>query len=257
MSRKFKLRPKLTQSYISFTDQTDQNDQRSVKRIERRSLKNQDFQDLKYFQNLKNHAKPKNITEFLSTRRRDSVAPDLSDTNHMDVHISLLPAQHWSGELNCAPYQTIADAITLGCIRCHVNSSVIAMREEISQQLGDDKKLPSRYIFLKGVGRALVPIRPKQEQMLTVENFRSIGSRLPPEICLLDTVALDKSHSGQTLPESRGSRSNLQKNFKTNDSGIESSTQLKDRVNQNVRDRQKPEKKEVKEVRKPVRSMNM
>jgi hypothetical protein len=128
------------------------------------------------------------------------------------------------------------------------------MREEISQQLGDDKKLPSRYIFLKGVGRALVPIRPKQEQMLTVENFRSIGSRLPPEICLLDTMALDKSHSGQALPEQRGSRSNLQKSFKTNDSGIESSTQLKDRVNQNVRDRQKPEKKEAKEVRKPVRS---
>ena len=109
----------------------------------------------------------------------------------------------WNGELNCAPYQTVADAITVGCIRCHVNSSVIALREEIAVQLADDKNLPGSYIFLKGVGRALVPIRPKQEQILTIENFKSIGSRLPPEICLLESSALGQAHMARMIQDKK------------------------------------------------------
>lgn len=119
--------------------------------------------------------------------RRASVAPtDENDTENIDLHISILPSEYWNDGLNCAPYQSLSEAITIGFIRCNILSSIVALREEIEAQLADDEKMPNQYIFLKGVGRALVALRPRQEQILTVENFKNLGSRLPPEICILE-----------------------------------------------------------------------
>jgi len=130
-------------------------------------------------------------------KKRESIAPisESSDATHIDLHISVLPKNFWNIELNCAPYQSISDAITIGFVRCHTQGSVVALRNEIDSQLKDDPNLPHSYIFLKGVGRALVPIRPKQENLLTVENFKSIGSRLPPEIVLIETKILGKMYA--------------------------------------------------------------
>lgn len=118
--------------------------------------------------------------------KRDSIAPLEENNGLIDLHISILPSHNWNSSINCAPYQTLSDAVTIGFIRCSAQSSILHLREEIEIQLADDKMLPGSYIFLKGVGRALVAIRPRQEQILTVENFKHVGSRLPPEICIME-----------------------------------------------------------------------
>jgi len=175
------------------------------------------------------------------SRRRESIAPEAADGVHTDLHISILPKSFWNGELNCAPYQAVADAVTIGFVRAHVNSSVIALREEIATQLADDKNLPNSYIFLKGVGRALVPIRPKQETLLTIDNFKSIGSRMPPEIVLLDASSLSQAHSqrlhmgSKTHLLPRRSRDII--HHDNDSSSLENASDLRDRVNKGVRDR--------------------
>lgn len=192
-------------------------------------------------------------------KRRNSVAPvDEMDTEHIDLHISILPSQYWNENLNCAPYQSLAEAITVGFLRCHILSSIVALREEIDQQLSDSKNLPSQYIFLKGVGRALVAIRPRQEHMLTVENFKHVGSRIPPEICILEMNATRKNNlmnGGSNSFNSQNSNNNGNnlsgsldsnnqrllnkrgKNTVFDNSPEESAQDLRNRVNKGVQDR--------------------
>lgn len=181
--------------------------------------------------------------------RRESVAPRSDEgTEFIDLHISTLPKQFWNSSINCAPYQSLGDAITIGFIRCHIQSSVCALRETIESQLGDDKHLPRSYTFLKGVGRALVPIRPMQETMLTIENFKHIGSRLPPEICLLDKSLLTNKEKSGGATTSGGNKRLLTKRNKVSEESIleksafdnspdNSAQELRNRVNKNVHER--------------------
>ena len=182
----------------------------------------------------------------------------------------ILPSQYWNETLNCAPYQSLAEAVTVGFLRCHILSSIVALREEIDQQLSDSKNLPSQYIFLKGVGRALVAIRPRQEHMLTVENFKQVGSRIPPEICILEMNRARRDSLNNGGAAMYGSNSNNSSNLsgsmeaankdlrerllnkkrkpslmsKDNSSVFdtapeESAQELRNRVNKGVKDRQR------------------
>jgi uncharacterized C2H2 Zn-finger protein len=207
-----------------------------------------------------------------SLMRRASHAPlDESDPEHIDLHISILPTHLWNDNINCAPYQSLSEAVTIGFIRCHIQSSIIALREEIEAQLADDEKMPSQYIFLKGVGRALVAIRPRQEQILTVENFKNIGSRLPPEICILeanshrrnsifngksynnmnnslDSNSSDNNNKNNTINSSKNKPRNQNRRQSSSlfdDSPEKSAQDLRNRASQKVQDRINNSKKVV------------
>lgn len=142
--------------------------------------------------------------EFLS-RKNSKIS--IATSSQIDIHLSILPNEKWNLNNNCASQKSLEEAITIGFIRVHNLSSISELRTEIENQLTlnheyrpatagpadqNDKpkrqinnvKIPKSYIFLKSVGRALVAVRPKQEELLTVEHF--LAESLHPEVIIMD-----------------------------------------------------------------------
>lgn len=94
----------------------------------------------------------------------------------MDLHISIVPMEHWVERLNYASHKVIADTFSVGFIRYVViNMPVVntklfsylfvsyrvlpetplaKLRYEMQLQLGENF-FPKSYVFLKHVGRCL------------------------------------------------------------------------------------------------------
>merc|ERR1712176_1024394 len=116
-------------------------------------------------------------------------------------------------------------------------------------------EIPKSYIFLKSVGRALVAVRPKQEQMLTIENFLSeschpavtimdidiespIGSAIREPTLIMKELKKEVKEVQKatgTLPEPSISRSSTKQEHLFDDQNY--AEQLREVANKNVMDR--------------------
>nr|XP_039273580.1 uncharacterized protein LOC120347603 [Styela clava] len=117
----------------------------------------------------------------------------------IDLHVSIVPPEHWIQRLNYASQTVIAETFSVGFIRVHPDNTILSLRKDISEQIGD-QLFPSNYVFLKHVGRCLALVREKQEDNLKAKNFISPGNILP-ELFILPSQPSTYNHL--TLPSTQ------------------------------------------------------
>ncbi|XP_078484825.1 uncharacterized protein LOC100183485 isoform X2 [Ciona intestinalis] len=106
-----------------------------------------------------------------------------SSDNLVDLHVSIVPIEHWVERLNYASCKIISDTFSAGFLRVSPDTHVAKLRNEIQDQLGH-ANFPTEYVFLKHVGRCLALVRQNQEGKLKVKNFLPPHS-IMPEIFVL------------------------------------------------------------------------
>ncbi|XP_076814864.1 uncharacterized protein LOC143461015 isoform X2 [Clavelina lepadiformis] len=138
--------------------------------------------------------------------------------NLVDLHISVVPMEHWVERLNYASHKIIGDTFSAGFIRVLPETSVVKLRYDIADQLGNDI-FPKDYVFLKHVGRCLALVREKQERQLKVKNFLPPHS-IMPEIFVLPGQPTMYSYS--VLPPIKPRIQDLYNPHSDNESSIQS-----------------------------------
>lgn len=122
-----------------------------------------------------------------------------SSSELIDLHVSIVPLDHWIPRLNHTSQNVIDETFSVGFIRVHPDNNILSLRKDISEQIGD-QIFPSKYVFLKYAGRCLVLVREQQEYLLKAKNFLTPGSILP-EIFILPSQPSTYNHL--TLPPTK------------------------------------------------------
>ncbi|XP_039263824.2 uncharacterized protein LOC120339705 [Styela clava] len=117
----------------------------------------------------------------------------------IDLHISIVPPEHWIERLNYASPKVIDETFSAGFIRVHPDRTISSLRTAISEQIGDHI-FPEKYVFLKHIGRCLALVNDKQENHLKAKNFVPPRNTLP-ELFILPSQPSSYNH--QTLPQTK------------------------------------------------------
>nr|CAB3266514.1 spermatogenesis-associated protein 1 [Phallusia mammillata] len=113
----------------------------------------------------------------------DSVDYRPPSDNLVDLHISIVPMEHWVERLNYASHKVIADTFSVGFIRVLPDTPLAKLRNDMRLQLGENF-FPKSYVFLKHIGRCLALVRKSQEKQLKVKTF------LPPQSIMPEIFVL-------------------------------------------------------------------
>ncbi|XP_059090648.1 uncharacterized protein LOC131886363 [Tigriopus californicus] len=113
-----------------------------------------------------------------------------------ELHVYLIPREDWEGNRNLADKTVVDDCVSIGFVRVLPECTLSQLRRELMLQL-EDNALPTKYVYVRGVGRHFTEVRSKQENQLKVRNFLPPQSQ-DPEIYLVEKFGSARSNNEAT-----------------------------------------------------------
>ncbi|KAF6345692.1 spermatogenesis associated 1 [Rhinolophus ferrumequinum] len=137
-----------------------------------------------------------------------------SSSELVELHVFYVPEGSWNYKLNTISIEVVNKFISAGFIRVSPHLTLQALRERLSEFLGEDA-VAEKFLFLKCIGNNLAVVKAKQESELKLKSFAPPYA-LQPELYLLpimdhlgntysaSTVSLDEQQIHNSVAEADG-----------------------------------------------------